>query len=88
MEINLHVVSYTLQSYRKEVKKMLDINNVLILTNRVKSKAVANNELATVRVAGKIQSELRDLDTRSYLAKQYLASVVPKLQQLDKLLGY
>ena len=67
---------------------MLDINNVLILTNRVKSKAVANNELATARVAGKIQSELRDLDTRSYLAKQYLASVVPKLQQLDKLLGY
>lgn len=67
---------------------MLDINNVLILTNRVKSKAVANNELATARVAGKIQSELRDLDTRSYLAKQYLASVVPKLQQLDKMLSY
>ena len=67
---------------------MLDINNVLILTNRVKSKAVANNELATARVAGKIQSELRDLDVRSYLAKQYLASVVPKLQQLDKMLSY
>ena len=67
---------------------MLDINNVILLTDRVKSKAVANNELATARVAGKIQSELRDLDTRSYLAKQYLASVVPKLQQLDKMLNY
>ena len=67
---------------------MLDINNVILLTDRVKSKAVANNELATARVAGKIQSELRDLDVRSYLAKQYLASVVPKLQQLDKMLSY
>lgn len=67
---------------------MLDINNVILLTDRVKSKAVANNQLATARVAGKIQSELRDLDTRSYLAKQYLASVVPKLQQLDKMLSY
>ena len=67
---------------------MLDINNVILLTDRVKSKAVANNELATARVAGKIKSELRDLDTRPYLAKQYLASVVPKLQQLDKMLGY
>lgn len=67
---------------------MLDINNVILLTDRVKSKAVANNQLATARVAGKIQSELRDLDTRSYLAKQYLASVVPKLQQLDTMLSY
>jgi hypothetical protein len=88
MEINLHVVSYILQSYRKEVKKMLDINNIVLLTDRVKSKAVANNQLATARVAGKIQSELHSLDTRSYQSKQYLASVVPKLQQLDKLLGY
>lgn len=67
---------------------MLDINHAIILTNKVKNKAVANNQLATARVAGKIQSELHSLDTRSYQSKTYLASVVPKLQQLDKLLGY
>lgn len=67
---------------------MKSIDNYLTLANRVKVKAVANNELATARVAGKIQSELHSLDARSYQSKQYLASVVPKLQQLDKLLGY
>lgn len=67
---------------------MLDINHAIILTNNVKNKAVANNQLATARVASKIQSELHSLDTRSYQSKQYLASVVPKLQQLDKMLGY
>lgn len=67
---------------------MLDINHAIILTNKVKNKAVANNQLATARVADKIQSELHSLDTRSYQSKQYLASVVPKLQQLDKMLGY
>ena len=67
---------------------MKSIDNYLTLANRVKSKAVANNQLATARVAGKIQSELHSLDTRSYQSKQYLASVVPKLQQLDKMLGY
>ena len=67
---------------------MLDINNVILLTDRVKSKAVANNQLAAARVAGKIQSELHSLDTRSYQSKQYLASVVPKLQQLNSMLGY
>lgn len=49
---------------------MLDINNVILLTDKVKSKAVANNQLATARVAGKIQSELHSLDTRSYQSKQ------------------
>lgn len=67
---------------------MKSIDNYLTLANRVKSKAVANNQLATARVAGKIQSELRSLDTKSYQSKAYLASVVPKLQQLDKMLGY
>lgn len=67
---------------------MLDINNVILLTDRVKSKAVANNQLATARVASKIGTELKTLDARSYQSKAYLASVVPKLQQLDKLLGY
>lgn len=67
---------------------MLDIDNVLILTNRVKSKAVANNQLATARVASKIGTELKTLNIKSYQSKAYLASVVPKLQQLDKALGY
>lgn len=67
---------------------MLDINHAIILTNKVKNKAVANNQLATARVADKVKSELSTLDTRSYQSKQYLASVVPKLQQLDKMLGY
>ena len=67
---------------------MLDINHAIILTNKVKNKAVTRNQLVTARVAGKIQSELHSLDTRSYQSKQYLASVVPKLQQLNKMLGY
>lgn len=67
---------------------MLDINHAIILINNVKNKAVANNQLATARVAGKIKSELHSLDTRSYQSKTYLASVVPKLQQLDKMLSY
>ena len=67
---------------------MLDINHAIILTNKVKNKAVANNQLATARVADKVKSELSTLDTRSYQSKAYLASVVPKLQQLDKMLGY
>lgn len=66
---------------------MLDINNVILLTDKVKSKAVANNQLATARVASKVESELRSLDTRTYQAKQYLANVVPKLQQLNSMLG-
>ena len=67
---------------------MLDINNIILLTDRVKSKAVANNQLATARVASKIGTELKTLNTKSYQAKQYLASVVPKLQQLDTMLSY
>lgn len=66
---------------------MKSVNSYLALANRVKVKAVANNQLATARVAGKIESELHSLDTRTYQAKQYLANVVPKLQQLNNLLG-
>lgn len=66
---------------------MLSNSDVIILTNRVRNKAVANNQLATARVADKIKSELLTLDSRSYQAKAYLASVVPKLQQLDKALA-
>lgn len=66
---------------------MKSVNSYLALANRVKVKAVANNQLATARVASKVESELRSLDVRSYQAKQYLANVVPKLQQLNNLLG-
>lgn len=66
---------------------MKSVNSYLALANRVKVKAVANNQLATARVASKVESELRSLDVRSYQAKQYLANVVPKLQQLNSMLG-
>lgn len=66
---------------------MKSVNSYLALANRVKVKAVANNQLATARVASKVESELHSLDVRSYQAKQYLANVVPKLQQLNNLLG-
>ena len=66
---------------------MLSNSDVIILTNKVRNKAVARNQLATANVASKIESELRGLDVRSYQAKAYLASVVPKLQMLDKALG-
>lgn len=66
---------------------MLSVNDTIILTGKVRNKAVANNQLATAQVVDKIGSELKTLDPRSYQAKTYLASVVPKLQVLDKALG-
>ena len=66
---------------------MLSNNDVIILTNKVRNKAVARNQLATAQVVSKVESELRGLDPRSYQTKTYLASVVPKLQALDKVLG-
>lgn len=66
---------------------MSSVNDIIILTGKVRNKAVAKNQLATARVVGKIETELRGLDPRSYNSKQYLASVVPKLQVLDKALG-
>ena len=62
-------------------------SDVIILTNKVRNKAVARNQLATAQVASKIESELKTLDTRSYQAKAYMASVVPKLQMLNNALG-
>ena len=67
---------------------MYDLNNVILLTDKVKSKAVTRNQLVTAQVASKIKSELQGLDVRSYQAKRYLANVVPKLQQLDTVLSY
>ena len=66
---------------------MLSVNDTIILTGKVRNKAVANNQLATARVVDKIGSELKTLDPRSYQTKAYMASVVPKLQMLDKALG-
>ena len=66
---------------------MLSVNGTIILTGKVRNKAVAKNQLATARVVDKIGSELKTLDPRSYQTKAYMASVVPKLQMLDKVLG-
>ena len=66
---------------------MLSNNDVIILTNKVRNKAVARNQLATAQVVSKVESELRGLDPRSYQARAYMASVVPKLQMLDKALA-
>ena len=66
---------------------MLSVNDTIILTGKVRSKAVAKKQLATAQVASKIESELRCLDPRTYQAKAYMASVVPKLQMLNNALG-
>ena len=66
---------------------MLSVNGTIILTGKVRNKAVAKNQLATAQVASKIESELRCLDPRTYQAKAYMASVVPKLQMLNNALG-
>jgi hypothetical protein len=62
---------------------MADINNVILLVNDVKHKAVAKNQLATAQVLNKVTSELRELKPNSYEAKRYLAYVVPKLHSLN-----
>jgi hypothetical protein len=66
---------------------MLSVNDTIILTGKVRNKAVAKNQLTTAQVASKIESELRCLDPRTYQAKAYMASVVPKLQMLNNALG-
>ena len=66
---------------------MLSVNDTIILTGKVRNKAVAKNQLVTAQVASKIESELRCLDPRTYQAKAYMASVVPKLQMLNSALG-
>ena len=66
---------------------MLSVNDTIILTGKVRNKAVAKNQLVTAQVASKIESELRCLDPRTYQAKAYMASVIPKLQMLNNALG-
>ena len=67
---------------------MYNKDNVILLVNKVKSKAVARNQLATAQVLDKVQSEVRNLDTRTYQAKNYLSNVVPKIHSLDRELNY
>ena len=62
---------------------MVDINNVILLVNDVKKRAVAKNQLVTAQVLNKVASELRELKPNSYEAKRYLANVVPKLHSLN-----
>lgn len=66
---------------------MLSVNDTIILTGKVINKAVAKNQLVTAQMASKIESELRGLDPRTYQAKAYMASVVPKLQMLNNTSG-
>lgn len=62
---------------------MTDINNVILLVNDVKHKAVARNQLAAANVLNNVASELKSLKPNSYEAKRYLAYVVPKLHSLN-----
>lgn len=62
---------------------MVDINNVILLVNDVKKRAVAKNQLVTAQVLNNVASELRELKPNSYEAKRYLANVVPKLHSLN-----
>lgn len=62
---------------------MADINNVILLVNDVKKRAVAKNQLVTAQVLNNVASELQTLDPNSYEAKRYLANVVPKLHSIN-----
>ena len=67
---------------------MYNKDNVILLVNKVKNKAVARNQLATAQVLNKVQSEVQNLDTRTYQAKIYLSNVIPKIHSLDRELNY
>lgn len=67
---------------------MYNKDNVILLVNKVKNKAVARNQLATAQVLNKVQSEIANLDTRTYQAKIYLSNVIPKIHSLDRELNY
>ena len=67
---------------------MYNKDNVILLVNKVKSKAVARNQLATAQVLDRVQSEVQNLDVRTYQAKNYLSNVIPKIHSLDRELNY
>lgn len=66
---------------------MQNIAYALDLATRVKSKAISCGQQLTATAASKVERELQGLNSNNYLAKQYLANVVPKLQQLNSALG-
>lgn len=67
---------------------MQNIAYALDLATRVKSKAMSHGQQLTAATASKVERELQGLNNNSYLTKQYLANVVPKLQQLNTMLSY
>ena len=67
---------------------MYNKDNVILLVNKVKNKAVTRNQLATAQVLNKVQSDIANLDTRTYQAKVYLSNVIPKIHSLDNDLNY
>lgn len=67
---------------------MYNKDNVILLVNKVKNKAVTRNQLVTAQVLNKVQAEVRNLDIRTYQAKNYLSNVIPKIHSLDRELNY
>ena len=63
---------------------MYNINDTLTLLTSVKNKAIAKNNMATANVLNKVHKELAGMDANTYQAKAYVASIVPKLQTLNK----
>ena len=66
---------------------MQNIAYALDLATKVRSKAISCGQQLTATTASKVERELQGLSTNNALAKQYLANVVPKLQQLNSMLG-
>lgn len=87
IEVRLGVFP-NLTSISNQRSYMYNKDNVILLVNKVKNKAVARNQLATAQVLNKVQAEVRNLDTRTYQAKIYLSNVVPKIHSLDNDLNY
>ena len=82
IEVRLGVFP-NLTSILNQRSYMYNKDNVILLVNKVKSKAVARNQLATAQVLNKVQSEVQNLDTRTYLS-----NVIPKIHSLDRELNY
>lgn len=67
---------------------MYNKDNIILMVNKVKNKAVTRNQLVTAKVLERVQSEVANLDTRTYQAKCYLSNVIPKIHSLDNELSY
>lgn len=66
---------------------MQNIAYALDLATKVRSKAISRGQQLAATTASKVERELQGLNSNNYLAKRYLANVVPKLQQLNTMLG-